>query len=70
MIKSVTLNFFGRSRFEERVLTSLRTRNLLIPSQIKQIGQELSKIQYFDNVTNKYKQSLLAQYKVPNLQVK
>ena len=28
MIKSVTLNFFGRSRFEERVLTSLRTRNI------------------------------------------
>ena len=43
---------------------------VLIPSLIKQIGQELSKIQYFDNITNKYKQSLLAQYKVPNLQVK
>ena len=33
---------------------------LLIPSWIKQIGQELRKIQYFDNLTNKYKQDLSA----------
>ena len=36
-------------------------------SKIKQIGQELCKIQYFDDLTNKYKQYLSAQCKVPKL---
>ena len=34
---------------------------LLIPSSIKQIGQELSKMQHFENLTNKDKKPLSAQ---------